>query len=409
MQNYEDGFIIRYFSGAKEYKKHYRNPTLEYSEYIREIYTFNGKSLNVKKYEYGWFFQTGGCRWCEDSSKYKTPKTYLYTRNLKRILEGTRWQYSCMYDFAKAVNQLYVGKFLEEYLKHPQIEYLIKFKLYRFVDEKLSTFYTPIWNGINFEGRNIKEVFDIEKELFLQMQRLDLDSDGLRLIKKAVLMLNKVNALTDSQVKWIVSNVQTNHFCEMLKYSTPHKIIKYVQEQSSKKYEPNDVLADWCDYIRQCKDFKFDIENTFVLYPKNLKERHDEYMIMNKSKGLSKYDKKVKKAFEVLNKCYSYSDKKFTIRPANGVNEIVGEGHKLRHCVGQTHYIDGMAKGDRAIMVVRKVSDPDTPFFTLELNLNQISVSQCRGYKNCGMTEEVKKFIDKWKKTKLTEEMQKVV
>lgn len=409
VQNFEDGLIVRYFSGSKSYNRDYKTPKLSYSENFRQVYTFEDGNLSIERYEHGFFLQTGEVRWCDDSGRQNTPKVYLYTRNIQRVLKRSKWQYSCLYEFSKAVEELYVHKFLVEYLKHPQIEYLIKFKLYNFIDEHLSSYHSVYWTGVNFEGKTIKDVLGIDKILFLQMQRLNLSASGLSFIKEAATILDKSNGLTDSQVKWVMGNVSPGQYCRMLEHSTPHKIIKYIEQQSSEKYIKRDVLADWGDYIRQCKELRFDILNSFVLYPKNLQERHDELTIMQKSEGLTKYDKKVKEAFQNLDGYYSYSDKKLIIRPAKCVNEIIAEGHKLRHCVGMSHYISGVAKGDMAIMVIRKTANPDDPFFTLELNLKTMSVSQCRGYKNCSMTDEIKGFVERWKERKLPERLKKAV
>ncbi|WFD11993.1 PcfJ domain-containing protein [Tepidibacter hydrothermalis] len=407
IQKYDDNLIVRYFTGTKTYREHYKNPSISYRENIREIYSFNENTkLSVKRYEYAEFLQTGRVRWCDSSGRIQTQKSYLYTRNLKIALKGTKWQYSCIYDLAKKMKYVCIDTFLNEYIKHPAIEYLIKCKLYRFTDKNLSAYFSPDWSDINFKGKNLKEVLGIDKQLFQQMQRLDLDSVGLRLIKGS---FTKGKVLTDDQVKWIISNVDIYSFMDMLDYSTPHKIIQYIKKQSNDNYKLDNVLIDWDDYIIQCRKLKFDIKNTFVLYPKNLKEKHEEYTIMIKSKNLKKHSQKVKDSFEKLNKIYSYSNKKFLIRPANSVDEIVREGQMLRHCVGGNHYVEGVAKGNRAIMLVRDIDNPNTPFYTLDLNLTNLRITQCRGYRNRDMTDEVKRFTEEWKAKKLTTNTRKKV
>lgn len=400
MQKYEDGFIIRYFWGTKEYKKNYMQPELTYGEDIREIYSFEHGYLQCKRFEHANFCNTNEYRWCKDAGKIETPKPYFYTRNLKAILKGTRWQYSCLYEYAKEVKFLYADSYLKEYLKHPGIEYLVKFKLFKFVDNHLSRFYNPDWYGVNFKGKTIKEVLGIEKPLFLQMQRLNLGTRGFEFIKQAA---EKGKTLTDYEVRWALKYTSTNIFVSMLDYATPHKIIKYIISQSDSKHTPNNILSDWQDYINQCKTLKFDITNTFVLYPKDLRSKHDEYTILCKAKGLEKYDKKVRKEYKKLNNAYYYQDKNYLIRPASCVDEIVREGHALRHCVAGEHYINKIAAGEIAIMLIRKIEEPDQPFYTLELNLKQLEQVQCRGYQNCSMTEEIIKFTEKWQKKKLTQ------
>lgn len=399
MQKFEDGLIVRYFSGSKIYREHYMNPSLRYYENIREIYSVNNGILKCKKYDYADFRQTGEHRWCDDTGV-GPPNGYLYTRNLNEIIKGTSWRYSCIYSLIKEVKTVNVYTFLTEFIKHPAIEYFIKLKLFRFVYDHVILRYSPVWNGVNFKGKGLKEIFGIDKSLFLQMQRMNLGDRGLRLIKE---IHSSDKSMTDQQIRWVLNNLDTNNiFLGMLRYSTPQKIINYVQKQSNNQYLPNSVMTDWSDYLSQCKDLKFDITNTFVLYPKNLKEKHEEYTILNQAKGLEKYNAKVKKAYQTLDQHYSFSNKVFLIRPARSVEEIVKEGHNLRHCVAGKNYVEGVANGSKAIMFIRKIDDPDTPFFTLDLNLSQLSVYQCRGYKNCDMPEAISKFIDRWKSEKLT-------
>jgi DNA-directed RNA polymerase subunit RPC12/RpoP len=396
MQKYENKIAIRYFYGEIEYLKHYRKPKITYWERIRLIYSIDKKDLESKEYEYNYFKNTGELRWCDSTGAFKTSKAYLYTRNIKTVLKGTRFQYSCLYELAKKCKKIKVDSFLYEYEKNPKIEYLIKAKLYNYVNNQISWY--PNWG----KGNNLQDALGINKIQLRQMQRLNLDEDGLKLIKKASTILDKSVALTDSEVKWVLTNV--NHYsdyCNMLNYSTPHKIIRYVNEQSNKKYEKGDVLRDWHDYIEQCKELKFDVKNTFILYPKELKAKHEEYTLLKKAKGVKKYDKKIKQAYMKLTKIYEFKDKDFVIRPAENVDEIVREGHLLRHCVGNSSYINGMAQGDKAILLIREVKNLENPFFTLELNLKDLEVRQCRGYKNRSMTTKVKKFVDKFKDKKL--------
>ena len=45
-------------------------------------------------------------------------------------------------------------------------------------------------------------------------------------------------------------------------------------------------------------------------------------------------------------------------------------------------------------MVVRKLSEPEKPYYTVEYN-NQ-KVRQCRGFCNAEAPDEIEKFLDKW-------------
>jgi len=49
-------------------------------------------------------------------------------------------------------------------------------------------------------------------------------------------------------------------------------------------------------------------------------------------------------------------------------------------------------KGETAIFFVRKLEEPDKPYYTLEWKDHK--VVQCRGFHNCDMTPEVKAFTE---------------
>jgi hypothetical protein len=74
------------------------------------------------------------------------------------------------------------------------------------------------------------------------------------------------------------------------------------------------------------------------------------------------------------------------LRVPRDTQEIKNEGAALHHCVGT--YVDRVAKGQTHIFFVRRVEEPDTPYFTMEYNNGR--VIQCRGNHNCGMPASVK-------------------
>lgn len=84
--------------------------------------------------------------------------------------------------------------------------------------------------------------------------------------------------------------------------------------------------------------------------------------------------------------------------PARTAQELIDEGRALNHCVGT--YAQRVAEGQTIILFIRHADDPGTPFFTMEVRNN--AVFQCRGLKNCDMTQEVKAFVEAFKTAKLT-------
>ncbi|NMA58831.1 MAG: hypothetical protein GX954_08995, partial [Clostridium cochlearium] len=129
IQKVKTGLVIRYFSVSKHYSN-YKNPELYIGENLRDFYEDN--STKVKEYEYRYFKQTGDLRWCEGiltgfwTCPYNFENIVLYTRNLTKVLQKTRWKYSQIKQFAAYKNKdgFNVYRYIESYKRYPFIEYL---------------------------------------------------------------------------------------------------------------------------------------------------------------------------------------------------------------------------------------------------------------------------------------------
>lgn len=104
------------------------------------------------------------------------------------------------------------------------------------------------------------------------------------------------------------------------------------------------------------------------------------------------------KALAEKHKDLEYSDDKYTIfHPLTG-DEIIDEGRELKHCVGS--YVSNVVDGSTSIFFIRKISEKEKPFFTLELKDGV--VRQVHGKCNCGTStvDDLDDFVTKWAKEK---------
>ena len=53
--------------------------------------------------------------------------------------------------------------------------------------------------------------------------------------------------------------------------------------------------------------------------------------------------------------------------------------HALRHCVGGYNYIKDHAAGRNPILFLRRVAEPDAPWYTLEISAADGKILQCEG------------------------------
>lgn len=59
---------------------------------------------------------------------------------------------------------------------------------------------------------------------------------------------------------------------------------------------------------------------------------------------------------------------------------------------------DRHAKGKCTIILIRRLEEPEVPFYTMELVGPEKRIIQVRGNHNCGMTQEVEAFVESYKK-----------
>lgn len=166
---------------------------------------------------------------------------------------------------------------------------------------------------------------------------------------------------------------------------------RYIAKQKRKFKDPKGLLdfrylADYWDMAAANGD---DMTDDKIRYPHKLTSAHDNAMALKVEKESAAMQEKFDKRYAELEK-YCYSSGGLSIHPARSQREMIMEGKRLDHCIGG--YANRHAEGETSIFFIRRESDPETPFYTLELDVKTLKVRQNRGYKNCARTKEVQAF-----------------
>jgi hypothetical protein len=181
------------------------------------------------------------------------------------------------------------------------------------------------------------------------------------------------------------------------------QIVRYVAKQlgsngHSKWYSsPMNVVYDWCDYLNDCRTLEHDMTSDRIKFPKNLHKAHQDTMKKIQIKKDERVNQMIRERLKLLNRKYKFESGEYFVRPAANTEELIREGEKLSHCVGR--YAERYAKGECDILFVRRINEPDIPFYTMEIKGSVIT--QCRGFKNCDMTPEVRTFVDAFRAERL--------
>ena len=207
-------------------------------------------------------------------------------------------------------------------------------------------------------------------------------------------------------------------FLELNQYASIRKIVNYLakqieKEEKGKAYKlSGDVsgishaemkcyqtyIRSWKDYIEWAEKLEYDLKSRYVLFPKNFKDVHDktfrEYQKQQDKIERKKQAKErrtvnqlLKKDIKLLGKQIQNQD--YILKVPGNYQEIQKEGQALGHCVGS--YIPHIANRECDVYFIRKKTDPDKPFFTVDWRRGKIV--QCQGKGRIRYPQEMVEFV----------------
>lgn len=289
--------------------------------------------------------------------------------------------------------------FFSLYSKYPLIEYLSKLGMKKIVVEMVdrTVIVKPIHETVNWAGKTLHEITGLEKQ--------DL--------KKAAHYGGEIGHKELFNYKWLRDRGVAVDFRIVTDFINLHptdrdyrnldnlddwvslnKLIPYLIGQVSNLRRNHDVIQYYMDYIRMRMNRGGNLLKRKFLLPENLKEAHDYEARKLKMVEDDETNMKIVSLGKELAGTLSFHSQSFFIRPALSSLELWDEGAALEHCVAD--YTKRYADGRTYILFVRKASEPDVPFYTMELDPGSYKVLQCRTYDNDPMTEEVKQFVEEY-------------
>ena len=436
-----NGFLWRSFFVIRRYEKDkYPNYEEKYFEETRRFYEFKNGKLESDDYEYTVYKQSGKIRWCHSEGKIISNKTTLYYKNLPEVWKDTPLKYSALEILSKnnpGVAIMY-EEGMKEFLIHPFVEWFIKMGLNNLVQYVLESYRH---NTINYDGKTIYEILKLNKINTRILQELDGDWGILRLLQVSQ-ELGFTFKPEELQKYYETFECNTILLKPENRKTTLHKIVKYIEKESDnytigdkgdiRKYSFNrynnrkdirierkqNLANDWLEYLDWCQELGYNLDNMFIYMPKNFKKVHDrtykEYQeLLDKKAAQEKKrreraaKKKMEQARAAMEEIFAQNEdvkdafqikgKGLILRVPQSAEEIKAEGEALHHCVGT--YVERVARGETMILFIRKASEPDKPYYTMEWRNNQ--VMQCRGSHNKEMPSDVKGFVEVFQKKML--------
>ena len=162
-----------------------------------------------------------------------------------------------------------------------------------------------------------------------------------------------------------------------------------------------DQLREYIDYLDMAEKRGCDIHSEIIYRNKRWKHFHDQYveeLNREKEEQRTKKFQGIKKDLARNRKLFGWKQGEYFIRPAESADDIIREGRLQHHCVGASDtYMLRMATRESWIVFMRRTSDPDTPYYTIEINKTRI-IQAYAAYDRQPDWDNVKKLLQAWMK-----------
>lgn len=413
----EGKLLTRYFRCIWDLSNNYRNQDIEIRELIRVVNDSTSTinySYNKSKYSDIWYWgnyiEEKGFMGREPSVYVRPKSTILYNTyaELQKIVKNTEYKYSGLVEFTETYlgpnrESRYRPYILDFYLsfwrKHKNVELLAKVGFSNIIMNEMDSSFHIVNSILKWDG-SLYEMLGIKKYQFKWLLEKKNPSPT------DVIILRKYPDISEKDYKLLTSiedyRSKYADFMKAKKYTTLHKCNRYLESQKSN-------IVTYLDYLEMTEYLHYDMKKDFNIFPKNLKQMHELRIAEKKAikdkleaEALATYNQRLEE-YAKINKqelergnFMDVQNTKFLIlgdlfiRLPYNADEIKKEGEALHHCVG--NYINKVTSGETEIFFIRRKSEPDKPFYTLEWKNNQ--VRQCYGMKNCDKTPEVSAFVN---------------
>lgn len=407
MQRCEDGVILRAFDGYRKYPKgNYKNPECSFWEIRRAIYDHHAHPLSAyywglyKQSETRWigtYFCNPG--WCGDG------KGRVYGKTLP-TLAAKELHHTGLIEAIRDNRKIDPEKYLAVLERVPQLEQLAKAHLPDLVMECLGGYYTFSEAFKNPKSGSLLKLLGIDSQ---QMKRLRENRGGRKFL--TWLQYEKVTGkyLPDKAVAWFCNeNILPDKLRFIADRMSMVQIYNYIRRQMRETHmKSSEVLTTWSDYLSMACRLKMDTGDAIIYRVRKLRQRHDELVDICGQKKLEirageilqKYPH-VEDIYQEINEIYGYAGEEYAVIVPSRIEDIMDEGEKLHHCVGSSdRYWERIERKESYVLFLRRVSDLDAPYYTLEIEPDGTVRQKRTMYDR--QKEDIKdaeKFLREWQK-----------
>lgn len=314
--------------------------------------------------------------------------TYLYRGNLVDVIRKSDLKYLEIQG-VKRLDPYSLHEYFGLGLKYQSIELLAKAGFTEAIADRL--------DGCNYgmlywRGTSLQKILRLPRR---HVRYLQGKNPGLREIKAfQQLQEDMKQKMPWEYVEFLAHAYDPEKTMEEIEENAPLlKTLNYLAGQEGKQL--GHKISDWLDYMRTARKLGMDVDRNQIRYPEDLKQAHDEVVSQWNAEKDARLDKLIKAASAAALDGNEFEVNGLCIVRATSQEDLNKESAGLHHCVKT--YGQRIAEGRSWIWFVRKVEEKEKPYYTMETDAEGRMV-QCRGNRNCNMTEEVKIFAEAFTK-----------
>jgi len=408
MQQYPGGFVIREFWAERSYsRENYRNVKAFYHEFRRAIFDADAKP--VQAFYWGLYKQRF-LRWiaCRNFNPdyYNAVDGRIYGKTLP-YLAKTVLRRTGLPEYLRIYKNIDPVQYLAVLERTPKLEQISKAGLPRLTRDCVRS--QSHMRSILSEGSThggLACLLGINRQ---ELSRLRKNNAGLEYLEWLQLEKSTGTVITDQTIRWMCKEeIRPKQLAFITDRMHGEQIWHYLTRQMQElNLNSKRVIELWQDYLSMAARFGYDTNDSIIYRVRKLRQRHDELaarskemeLVLRAGEILREYPHIVQNLCAIQNK-FAFADEQFQLQVPNTVEDILAEGQKLRHCIANSGtYWERIERRESYLLFVRKVSAPETPYYTVEAEPNgtvrQVRTKYNRQNDDIG---EVRAFLMEWQK-----------
>ena len=382
--------------------------TAKVSMYTEELamYLVSADSRNDINMEYYRHMRDGNGYWCWDTAIKESwshaplfKPGRIYTANLKRELKGTCWEY-CALELLPKVGYFDGGSialYLCNARYNPMIERLMRVKCYNLARSTIVYTQNESWK------KKLHQYLGVSKEDVRFFAKINITHE-----EYCAFMSFKKNGV--SEPAKLLEHMRKSKFtCLSTAEALLQRISGKVFERLYWDYAPRQVklqkyktvglvLMDYHDYMIQVDELRLDKNDTSVMWPEKLRERHAQLSLRIQRGKEQVTDKAIRHRWKTERQKFEYSNGEYCVVFPRCHADLITEGKSMSNCVAT--YASRVARHTTTVVFVRKVSAKNDSFCTAEID-NDYDTRQLRGKFNHDPEEAVETFWEEYEKNVL--------